>query len=126
MQSLSVRKYFELEEDRLKDFLKREELWAKEKKAAEELKKKTVSCGLWLQREKQVFPYSGPVEHRHEFVYGGLLVWILLEILDRLSAWWLLSQPSIFAVKVALNETLCPQLHANLTGIGEQLAQLKV
>ncbi len=46
MQSLSVRKYFELEEDRLKDFLKREELWAKEKKAAEELKKKTVSCGL--------------------------------------------------------------------------------
>ncbi|XP_059197452.1 dynein axonemal intermediate chain 3 [Centropristis striata] len=39
-ESLSVKKYFELEEDRLKDFLKREELWAKEKKEAEELKKK--------------------------------------------------------------------------------------
>lgn len=43
MQSLSMKKYFELEEDRLKDFLKSEELWAKEKKEAEELKKKTVS-----------------------------------------------------------------------------------
>ncbi|XP_045906664.1 dynein axonemal intermediate chain 3 isoform X2 [Micropterus dolomieu] len=40
-ESLSVKKYFELEEDRLKDFLKREELWAKQKKEAEEQKKKT-------------------------------------------------------------------------------------
>ncbi|XP_044056933.1 dynein axonemal intermediate chain 3 isoform X2 [Siniperca chuatsi] len=39
-ESLSVKKYFELEEDRLKDFMKREELWAKQKEA-EELKKKT-------------------------------------------------------------------------------------
>lgn len=42
-QNLSVKKYFQVEEDRLKDFLKREELWAKQKKEAEELKKKTVS-----------------------------------------------------------------------------------
>ncbi|XP_070765575.1 dynein axonemal intermediate chain 3 [Enoplosus armatus] len=40
-ESLSVKEYFELEEDRLKDFLRREELWAKQKKEAEELKKKT-------------------------------------------------------------------------------------
>lgn len=48
MQRLSVKKYFELEEDRLKDFLKREELWEKQKKEADELKKRTVSCGFWL------------------------------------------------------------------------------
>ena len=44
MQNLNVKKYFQVEEDRLKDVLKREELWAKQKKEAEELKKKTVSC----------------------------------------------------------------------------------
>ncbi|XP_031139846.1 WD repeat-containing protein 63 isoform X1 [Sander lucioperca] len=38
-ESLNVKKYFELEEDRLKDFLRREELWEKEKEA-EELKKR--------------------------------------------------------------------------------------
>lgn len=41
-----MKKYFELEEDRLKDFLKREELWEKQKKEADELKKRTVSCGF--------------------------------------------------------------------------------
>lgn len=40
-----MRKYFELEEDRLVDFLKRDEAWAKQRKEAEELKKKMVSCG---------------------------------------------------------------------------------
>uniref|UniRef100_A0A3B5AIP0 WD repeat domain 63 n=1 Tax=Stegastes partitus TaxID=144197 RepID=A0A3B5AIP0_9TELE len=44
--SSHVTKYFELEEDRLKDYLKRNELWVKEKKKAEELKKKTVSCAF--------------------------------------------------------------------------------
>ncbi|GAA6221340.1 WD repeat-containing protein 63 [Lates japonicus] len=39
-EGLSVKKYFELEEERLKDYLKKEELWAKEKKETEELKKK--------------------------------------------------------------------------------------
>ncbi|XP_076581938.1 dynein axonemal intermediate chain 3 [Chaetodon auriga] len=38
-ESLSVRKYFELEEHRLKDFLRREEQWATQKREAEELKK---------------------------------------------------------------------------------------
>ncbi|KAG7242314.1 hypothetical protein INR49_023990 [Caranx melampygus] len=37
---LSMKKYFEKEEDALKDYLKREEMWVKEKKEAEELKKK--------------------------------------------------------------------------------------
>nr|XP_046246791.1 dynein axonemal intermediate chain 3 isoform X2 [Scatophagus argus] len=40
-ESLSVRKYFELEEGRLKYVLKNEELWAKQRKDAEELKKRT-------------------------------------------------------------------------------------
>uniref|UniRef100_A0A8P4G9M5 Dynein axonemal intermediate chain 3 n=1 Tax=Dicentrarchus labrax TaxID=13489 RepID=A0A8P4G9M5_DICLA len=40
-ESLSVKKYFELEEERLNDFLKREELWAQQKREAEELKRKT-------------------------------------------------------------------------------------
>ncbi|KAM9358400.1 dynein axonemal intermediate chain 3 [Symphorus nematophorus] len=40
-ERLSVKKYFELEENRLKDFMKREELLAKERKEVEELKKKT-------------------------------------------------------------------------------------
>ncbi|KAM7011894.1 dynein axonemal intermediate chain 3 [Tautogolabrus adspersus] len=39
-EGLKVRKFFELEEDRLKDLLRRKELWAKEKKEIEELKKK--------------------------------------------------------------------------------------
>ncbi|KAF3835397.1 hypothetical protein F7725_027955 [Dissostichus mawsoni] len=39
-ENLSVKKYFNLEEDRLKDFMKRDELWAKQKKEVEELKKK--------------------------------------------------------------------------------------
>ncbi|KAK1896340.1 WD repeat-containing protein 63 [Dissostichus eleginoides] len=39
-ENLSVKKYFKLEEDRLNDFMKRDELWAKQKKEAEELKKK--------------------------------------------------------------------------------------
>lgn len=38
-----MKKYFELEEDRLKDYLKKEERWVKEKKETEELKKRTVS-----------------------------------------------------------------------------------
>lgn len=38
-----MKKYFEKEEDALKNYLKREEMWAKEKKEAEEVKKKTVS-----------------------------------------------------------------------------------
>ncbi|XP_039984181.1 dynein intermediate chain 3, axonemal isoform X2 [Xiphias gladius] len=42
-ESVSVKKYFELEEERLKDYLKREELWAKQKKEAEELEKKMES-----------------------------------------------------------------------------------
>uniref|UniRef100_A0A3B4UMA1 Dynein axonemal intermediate chain 3 n=2 Tax=Seriola dumerili TaxID=41447 RepID=A0A3B4UMA1_SERDU len=42
-ETLSVRKYFEQEEDRLKDYLKKEEQWVKEKKEAEELKKKMES-----------------------------------------------------------------------------------
>lgn len=37
-----MKKYFELEENRLKHLLKRDELWAREKKEAEELKKRTV------------------------------------------------------------------------------------
>lgn len=41
-----MKKYFELEEERLKDYLKREELWAKQKKEAEELEKKMVSYGF--------------------------------------------------------------------------------
>ncbi|KAM7388182.1 hypothetical protein PAMP_024376 [Pampus punctatissimus] len=40
-ETLCMRKYFELEEDRLVDFLKRDEAWAKQRKEAEELKKKT-------------------------------------------------------------------------------------
>ncbi|XP_067452451.1 dynein axonemal intermediate chain 3 [Thunnus thynnus] len=40
-EQLSMRKYFELEEERLVDFLKRDEAWAKQRKEAEELKKKT-------------------------------------------------------------------------------------
>lgn len=46
LQSLSVRKYFELEEHRQRDFLRRKELWVTEKKEAEELEKRTVSCGF--------------------------------------------------------------------------------
>ncbi|XP_071342532.1 dynein axonemal intermediate chain 3 isoform X2 [Trachinotus anak] len=42
-ETLSVKKYFEQEEDRLKDYLKREELWVKQKMEAEELQKKTES-----------------------------------------------------------------------------------
>lgn len=42
-QILSMNKYFEKEEDALKDYLKREEMWVKEKKEAGELKKKMVS-----------------------------------------------------------------------------------
>lgn len=47
VQSLSVKKYFELEEDRLKNLLMKEEMWEKEKKEAEQSKKMTttaVSC----------------------------------------------------------------------------------
>ncbi|XP_070688343.1 dynein axonemal intermediate chain 3 [Pempheris klunzingeri] len=40
-ERLSMKKYFELEEERLTDLLKRKELWAKQKKEAEELKKRT-------------------------------------------------------------------------------------
>ncbi|XP_042368184.1 dynein axonemal intermediate chain 3 [Plectropomus leopardus] len=40
-EMLNVKKYFEREEDRLRDFLQREELWAKQTKEPEELKKKT-------------------------------------------------------------------------------------
>ncbi|XP_041790507.1 dynein intermediate chain 3, axonemal [Chelmon rostratus] len=40
-ESLSVRKYFELEEHRQRDFLRRKELWVTEKKEAEELEKRT-------------------------------------------------------------------------------------
>ncbi|XP_054459355.1 dynein axonemal intermediate chain 3 [Anoplopoma fimbria] len=39
-ENLIVKKYFEVEEERLKDLLKNEELWEKQKKEAEELKKK--------------------------------------------------------------------------------------
>ncbi|XP_040896700.1 dynein intermediate chain 3, axonemal [Toxotes jaculatrix] len=39
-ESLSMKKYYELENNRLMDHLKREELWMKEKKEAEELRKK--------------------------------------------------------------------------------------
>lgn len=49
-----MKKYFELEEDRLKDFLKKEEHWVKEKKETEELKKRTVS-GFWLERRRTSF-----------------------------------------------------------------------
>lgn len=43
MQSLSVKKYFELEEDNMKVVLKDEELCEKQKKEVEGPKKKTVS-----------------------------------------------------------------------------------
>ncbi|KAI3368543.1 hypothetical protein L3Q82_025551 [Scortum barcoo] len=42
--SSSLRTYFELEEERLKDLLKRKEEWEKEKREADELKKKMCSC----------------------------------------------------------------------------------
>lgn len=48
MQSLNVKKYFELEEDNMKVVLKEEELCGKQKKEAEGLKKRTVSCPEWL------------------------------------------------------------------------------
>jgi len=38
-----MKKYFELEKDSLKDYLKREELWKKE---VEELKQKVVRYGI--------------------------------------------------------------------------------
>lgn len=38
-----MRKYFEAEEQRLKDLLRSEKLWAKEKEEAEELSKRMVS-----------------------------------------------------------------------------------
>lgn len=41
-QSLRLQKYFELQEDRLKDLLRREKLWGKEKKE-DELPKMAVS-----------------------------------------------------------------------------------
>ena len=47
IQCVSVKKYFELEEDRLKNLLMKEEMWEKEKKEAEQAKKMTttaVSC----------------------------------------------------------------------------------
>lgn len=37
-----MKKYFDLETESLKDYLKREEVWTKQKKEVEELKKKTV------------------------------------------------------------------------------------
>lgn len=43
MQNLSVRKNIELQEERMKDFLRRDEAWGKPKEEAEELRKKTVS-----------------------------------------------------------------------------------
>lgn len=48
-----MKKYFELEEDRLKDFLKKEECWVKGKKETEELKKRMVSR-FWLEEENQL------------------------------------------------------------------------
>lgn len=49
-----MKKYFELEEDRLKDFLKKEERWVKGKKETEELKKRTVSR-FWLEKKRTSF-----------------------------------------------------------------------
>lgn len=46
VQTLSMKKYFELGEDGLKDFLKKKEQWNKQKKEADELKKKAVSYGF--------------------------------------------------------------------------------
>lgn len=46
VQKLSTGKYFELEEERLLDFMKRDEAWAKQRREAEELAKKAVSCGF--------------------------------------------------------------------------------
>ncbi|XP_058494774.1 dynein axonemal intermediate chain 3 [Solea solea] len=39
-ESASVKKYFELEENRLNDYLKRDELWARQKKEADDLNRK--------------------------------------------------------------------------------------
>ncbi|MEQ2171495.1 hypothetical protein GOODEAATRI_011249, partial [Goodea atripinnis] len=38
-ESLSMKKYFELETENLKDYLRRKEIWTKQKKEVEELKK---------------------------------------------------------------------------------------
>ncbi|KAF3690643.1 WD repeat-containing protein 63 Testis development protein NYD-SP29 [Channa argus] len=51
-EALNVSKYFELGEEGLKDFLKREEKWEKEKKEADELKTNAVAeKTVQLQRE---------------------------------------------------------------------------
>nr|XP_020458559.1 WD repeat-containing protein 63 isoform X1 [Monopterus albus] len=52
-ESLSVKKYFELGEETLKNFLKREELWTKEKREAEEPKKEPDKPVKSLQENKE-------------------------------------------------------------------------
>lgn len=44
-QSLRVEKFIEREENRLKASVKREEVWEKQRRDAEELRKRAVSCG---------------------------------------------------------------------------------
>ncbi len=55
LQSVNLKKFFEKEEDCLKDLLRRKELQAKHKMEAGEVSKKTVSCGFWLQKEETGF-----------------------------------------------------------------------
>ncbi|XP_056270650.1 dynein axonemal intermediate chain 3 [Pseudoliparis swirei] len=72
----NLRKYFEGEEQRLKDLLRCEELWAKEKEEAEELSK----------RMKSVQPVKSPVEDEDEEEYKSYLV-LEESILKGLGLW---------------------------------------
>ncbi|KAK5930505.1 hypothetical protein CgunFtcFv8_026733 [Champsocephalus gunnari] len=77
-ETLSVKKYFKLEEDRLKDFMKRDELWAKQKKEAEKLKKKMDPVkpvkSLTENDEENMKEYNVHLE-QEESVLKGLGLW---------------------------------------------------
>ncbi|XP_054871078.1 dynein axonemal intermediate chain 3 isoform X2 [Amphiprion ocellaris] len=67
-ESSSVMKHFELEKVMLKNYLKRDEMWVKEKKEAEELKKKTEpDKPVKLQHENRE---ENTKEHSHYLTLG--------------------------------------------------------
>ncbi|XP_029285354.1 LOW QUALITY PROTEIN: dynein axonemal intermediate chain 3 [Cottoperca gobio] len=77
-ESLTVKKYFELEEDRLKDLLKRSELWAKQKKEAEELNKRTESnkpVETLSENEEQNLKAHDDYVMLEESILKGLGLW---------------------------------------------------
>lgn len=49
VQSVSVKKYFEREVNRLTDYLKRQDLWSSQKREAEDHRKELVSFTVWFQ-----------------------------------------------------------------------------